>query len=79
MGVAAMIMLYAGLRIGEVLALEWNDIDFEKRTISISKARIVVKNRPSLKAPKNKAGVRIILSKEEAPRQIEKRIMRNDF
>ena len=60
MGVAAMIMLYAGLRIGEVLALEWNDIDFEKRTISISKARIVVKNRPSLKAPKTKAGVRII-------------------
>lgn len=39
MGVAAMIMLYAGLRIGEVLALEWTDIDLEARTITVSKAR----------------------------------------
>lgn len=60
MGVAAMIMLYAGLRIGEVLALEWNDIDFEKRTINVSKARIVFKNRPIIKSPKTKAGIRII-------------------
>ena len=28
---------YTGLRIGELLALEWSDIDFEKREISISK------------------------------------------
>ena len=60
MGVAAMIMLYAGLRLGEVLALEWNDIDFEKRTINVSKARIVFKNRPTIKSPKTKAGIRII-------------------
>ena len=29
--------LYTGLRIGELLALEWTDIDFDKREISISK------------------------------------------
>ena len=60
MGVAAMIMLYAGLRIGEVLALEWSDIDFDKRTITVSKARATLKNQPYLKTPKTKAGIRVI-------------------
>lgn len=27
--------LFAGMRIGEILSLNWNDIDFEKRTINI--------------------------------------------
>jgi integrase len=35
MGLAAMTMLYAGLRIGEVLALEWTDIDFAEHTITV--------------------------------------------
>ena len=60
MGLAAMIMLYAGLRIGEVLALEWSDIDFDKRTITVSKARATLKNQPYLKTPKTKAGIRVI-------------------
>lgn len=30
--------LYTGLRIGELLALEWTDIDFNKKTIKINKA-----------------------------------------
>lgn len=30
--------LYTGLRIGELLALEWTDIDFQKETITISKS-----------------------------------------
>lgn len=32
-----LLCLYTGLRIGELLALEWNDVDFDKREISISK------------------------------------------
>ena len=32
-----LLCLYTGLRIGELLALEWTDVDFEKREISISK------------------------------------------
>lgn len=31
------ICLYTGLRIGELLALEWNDIDFSKGTLMVSK------------------------------------------
>lgn len=32
-----LLCLYTGLRIGELLALEWTDIDFDKREISVSK------------------------------------------
>lgn len=35
---AAMIMLFAGLRTGETLALTWNDIDFNNKTISVNKS-----------------------------------------
>ena len=60
MGPAAMIMLYAGLRIGEVLALEWADIDFDERTITVSKSRTVLKNKAFVKDPKTKAGTRVV-------------------
>ena len=33
MGYVAMIMLYCGLRKGEVLALEWKDIDLERKML----------------------------------------------
>lgn len=32
-----LLCLYSGLRIGELLALEWNDIDFANETLSVSK------------------------------------------
>ena len=36
--IGVIICLYTGLRIGELLALEWKDIDFTKGIISISKS-----------------------------------------
>ena len=36
--IGVIICLYTGLRIGELLALEWSDIDFSKGLISISKS-----------------------------------------
>ena len=36
--------LFMGLRIGELLALRWEDIDFEKRTIHVCKTLIEVNN-----------------------------------
>jgi len=36
-GVAILLTLYSGMRLGEVLGLTWKDIDFEKNCISINK------------------------------------------
>lgn len=56
---AAMIMLYAGLRRGEVVALTWSDIDFKKGVISVNKSVEYQGNNPVLKdGAKTKAGVR---------------------
>lgn len=35
--IGVLICLYTGLRIGEVCALEWNDIDFSRKIITVSK------------------------------------------
>ncbi len=37
MQLASMIMMYAGLRRGEFLALEWSDIDLKSKTINVTK------------------------------------------
>lgn len=57
----AMIMLYAGLRKGEVLALMWNDIDFEKKTITVNKSVEYINNQPKVKPrTKTAAGMRTV-------------------
>lgn len=35
---AALIMLYCGLRKGEIIALEWSDIDFKEKIIAVTKS-----------------------------------------
>lgn len=60
MGVPALIMLYCGLRRGELLALLWTDIDFKAKTLSVSKAADMPTNATTVKKPKTKAGTRIV-------------------
>lgn len=56
---AAAIMMLAGLRRGEVAALRWEDIDFEKRIIHVYKnAQYQQDGRPITKGTKTKAGMR---------------------
>ena len=52
------ICLYTGIRLGELLALTWDDIDFEKKLMSINKSvctlrrmreKIVIIDRPKTK------------------------------
>ena len=45
----AMIMLFSGLRRGEVLALEWPDIDFENSLINVSKSVFFESNQGKIK------------------------------
>ena len=42
---AAMLMMETGLRIGECLALTWNDVLWERRAIRVSKTLIRIANR----------------------------------
>lgn len=58
---AAMIMLFAGLRRGEVLALTWRDINLKDSTLTVNKSIEYVTNKPSIKATaKTEAGNRIV-------------------
>lgn len=58
---AAMIMLYAGLRRGELIPLQWTDINLEEKTISVNKSVEAVNGKLQIKqGAKSKAGTRII-------------------
>lgn len=52
--------IYGGLRKGELLALEWSDIDFENDTVTVSKAVSVVAGQQITKQPKTKTSNRTV-------------------
>lgn len=54
----ALMLLYAGLRRGEALALRQEDIDRNAKVIHVTKALEFVGNRPEIKTPKTESGVR---------------------
>lgn len=61
MQTAAMIMTFAGLRRGELLALLWTDIDLDNKTINVCKAAEVVHGRFVTKnMTKTQAGMRTV-------------------
>lgn len=58
---AAMLMLFAGLRRGEVVALSWRDVDLSNNIISVRRSVEYQRNTPVLKyGAKSKAGIRNI-------------------
>lgn len=54
-GLFVLIMLYCGLRPGEVAALEWSDVDLSARVLHVRRA---LKSDGSIGPPKTPAGVR---------------------
>ena len=59
-----MILVCLGIRRGELMALTWNDIDFDNRLVRINKSVVKVKRKETVtKDPKSESGKRII----EAP------------
>lgn len=67
--IGILLSLYTGLRIGEVCALKWGDINFKRNYLMVNKTiqRIYIKNangkgntRVIITAPKTKSAVRII-------------------
>jgi len=49
-----------GLRRGEVLALKWEHVDFEKGIVHICENKVITENGALTKAPKSAAGIRDI-------------------
>lgn len=54
------LLFYSGMREGEMLALTYNDFDFEKSTVSISKTYAVIKGKEIIQAPKTPKSNRVI-------------------
>lgn len=59
--VPAMIMMFSGLRRGEVIPLEWSDIDFNRGLISVNKSVDLTSNKPIIKSGgKSENAVRVV-------------------
>ena len=54
------IALMTGMRRGEILALQWKDIDFDENVIYVTKSAEYVGDRPNIKSPKTEAGIRMV-------------------
>ena len=59
-GLCAWLFMYTGCRLGEILALQWQDIDFERNEISITKEVSWVNSQPTIQTPKTKNAIRIV-------------------
>lgn len=69
-GYAVILLLYTGLRVGELLALKWDCVDFEKKTLTVKGNVKQIKNRDSniqgnyitieQNTVKTKSGMRVI-------------------
>lgn len=58
---AAMIMMYAGLRRGELIPLQWRDIDLINGTISITKSVEIISGKASVKSGgKTDSSIRVV-------------------
>lgn len=58
--IGILICLYMGLRIGELCALKWSDIDFENKVIHIKGTQSRINGELKITEPKSKASKRII-------------------
>ncbi len=52
--------IYTGMRKGEILALQWKDVDFENNVIDVYKSVYHEGNKPKIKGTKTEAGTRLV-------------------
>ncbi len=64
--------VYTGLRKGEILALQWQDVDFAADVVRVSKAVTLVGGKPVIKAPKTKTSHRTV----SIPHSLSERLRR---
>lgn len=58
--IGILLALYLGLRLGEALALKWEDIDFANKVVNIKRTVYVEKNKLKYSTPKTKSSIRTI-------------------
>lgn len=76
LGYGIVLLMFTGLRVGELLALTWDDIDFKNKTIAVTKNTVVVQDKTAdygsrskiinQNSPKTFSGNRIIPMTEMA-------------
>ena len=60
-GLFPFMLLYTGMRRGELLALRWEDIDFEAGVIHVTKSVYFAGSSPIVKEPKTESGKRTVV------------------
>ncbi len=60
MGVPVLLLLYCGLRRGELVALTWSDISLKNKTVTVNKAAVFDGNQAKVQSPKTDSGIRTI-------------------
>ena len=79
------LLFWTGLRIGEARALKINDIDFNNKTISVTKTYTELKNKDIITSPKTKGSIRTIKIDDVLAQEIKdyldkaRYILNNDF
>lgn len=71
MGLLAVMAMYTGLRLGEIMALTWADVDLASRVLSVTKSISWGNNRPVVSTPKTKNAVRQVPILEPLARRLE--------
>lgn len=68
---------YVGFRRGELIALTWDDVDFEKKVISVRNNTVLANGDVITKQPKSVAGIRDITISENILKELKK--ARNEY
>lgn len=67
-----MVEVFTGLRRGELLALKWEDVNFEKKTLTVQRNVICEGGVTSFTTPKTESGKRTIVIPDELTDYLEK-------
>ncbi|HFI0399618.1 TPA: tyrosine-type recombinase/integrase [Streptococcus suis] len=65
------VLFFTGLRLGEALALTWQDIDFSSNTIHITKSIYFNKGISHISTTKTKAGTRMIIINKKLSQELQ--------